>query len=206
MWEKLPDRYPDFRPRRRGSRGAVVAKSNEIDGDPGPDIAHSLERLGRIMRAAEHDGELNPAQWEGLRYLGRANRFSNSPGALTRYLGATKGTVSQTLKALERKGFIAKATRPGVKRSISSYSDGERRESIGRDPWNASPKSLKNWVERPEKGSPKGFRKCLPAPCGRAAEALRKLPGVPFFPRKRTSKRGFRTAFMHAFRCRLGAT
>ena len=82
-------------------------------------IVWPLERLARVMRAREHEGGLNPAQWEALRYLNRANRFSNSPGALTRYLGATKGTISQTLMALERKGFIAKAERPGEKRSVS---------------------------------------------------------------------------------------
>ncbi|MBL8908885.1 MAG: MarR family transcriptional regulator [Rhizobiales bacterium] len=114
-----------------------MAKSDEIGGDPGPDIARSLERLGRIMRAAEHDGGLNPAQWEGLRYLGRANRFSNSPGALTRYLGATKGTVSQTLKALERKGFIAKSARPGVQRSIILTLTAKGEKALAGDPWNS---------------------------------------------------------------------
>ena len=71
-------------------------------------IAWPLERLTRLMRAGEHEGGLNPAQWEALRYLSRANRFSNSPIALTRFLGSTKGTISQTIKALERKGYIAK--------------------------------------------------------------------------------------------------
>ena len=71
------------------------------------EIAWPLERLTRLMRAGEHEGGLNPAQWEALRYLSRANRFSNSPIALTRFLGSTKGTISQTIKALERKGFIA---------------------------------------------------------------------------------------------------
>ena len=82
------------------------------------DIAHPLERLTRLMRAGEHDGELNPAQWEALRYIARANRFSNSPGSLTRFLGSTKGTVSQTIKALERKGLIAKSQREHEKRSV----------------------------------------------------------------------------------------
>src|SRR6266540_3826854 len=84
----------------------------------GRQIVQSLERLSRLMRASEFGDGLNPAQWEALRYLARANRFSNSPGALTRYLAATKGTISQTVIALERKGYIAKANRPGEKRSI----------------------------------------------------------------------------------------
>ena len=81
-------------------------------------IAWPLERLTRLMRSGEHEGGLNPAQWEALRYLSRANRFSNSPIALTRFLGSTKGTISQTIKALERKGFIAKSPRQDEGRSI----------------------------------------------------------------------------------------
>ena len=81
-------------------------------------IVWPLERLARVMRAREHEDGLNPAQWEALRFLGRANRFSDSPGALTRYLGATKGTISQTLMALERKGYISKAARLGGRKSV----------------------------------------------------------------------------------------
>jgi DNA-binding MarR family transcriptional regulator len=97
--------------------------------------ALALERLARLMRAAEHDGDLNPAQWEALRYLARANRFSNSPAALTRYLGATKGTVSQTVMALERKGYIVKAGRPGEKRSVILTLTAKGEEKLTQDPW-----------------------------------------------------------------------
>jgi DNA-binding MarR family transcriptional regulator len=89
------------------------------DGAENANIQAALERLARLMRAGEHGSGLNPAQWEALRYLSRANRFSNSPIGLTRYLGSTKGTVSQTIKALERKGHILKAAREGEKRSIA---------------------------------------------------------------------------------------
>lgn len=101
----------------------------------GADIALPLERLARITRAAEHDGALNPAQWETLRFLSRANRFSNSPTALTRYLGATKGTVSQTVMALERKGHIAKAGRGGQSRSISLTLTPKGEAMLALDPW-----------------------------------------------------------------------
>ena len=92
--------------------------SDEEDVPDGRMIAWPLERLARVMRAREHEGGLNPAQWEALRFLARANRFSDSPMALTRYLGATKGTISQTLMALERKGFITKSLRPGKRKSL----------------------------------------------------------------------------------------
>ena len=98
-------------------------------------IAPLIERLARLMRAAEHAHGLNPAQWEALRYIARANRFSNSPGALTRYLGATKGTVSQTVQALERKGLLTKASRMGEKRSVVLALTETGRAMLCNDPW-----------------------------------------------------------------------
>ena len=144
-----------------------MAKSDEIDGDPGPDITHSLERLCRIMRAAEHDEGLNPAQWESLRFLGRANRFSNSPGALTRYLGATKGTVSQTLMALERKGFVTKSSRPGVKRSIVLTLTAKGEKALAGDPWSNLAKIAEELGGKTRKRLAKGLQEIL-------AGALRK--------------------------------
>lgn len=70
--------------------------------------AHLIERLGRVLRGSDQDGGLQPAQWEALRYLARANRFSRTPAALAAYLGSTRGTVSQTLIALEAKGLLTK--------------------------------------------------------------------------------------------------
>lgn len=82
-----------------------------------------IERLTRILQNDAHTGGLKPTQWEALRYLARANRFSRSPGALTIYLGMTKGTVSQTLLALERKGLVEKQAaakdRRGVKLDLT---------------------------------------------------------------------------------------
>lgn len=110
--------------------------ATEDDGDPqGEMITWPLERLARLMRAREHEGELNPAQWEALRYLRRANRFSDSPSALTRYLGATKGTISQTLKALERKGYVSKSPREGVAKSVRLSLTPKGHEALKHDPW-----------------------------------------------------------------------
>ena len=105
------------------------------DDDDGAMITWPMERLSRLMRSREHEDGLNPAQWEALRYLARANRFSNSPGALTRYLGATKGTISQTLKALERKGFITKAQRESERRSITLTLTEKGNTALASDPW-----------------------------------------------------------------------
>ena len=98
-------------------------------------IVWPIERLARLMRAREHDQDLNPAQRKALRFLARANRFSNSPGALSRYLGATKGTVSQTLMALARKGYVSKAASQGSAKSVSLTLTEKGREALLRDPW-----------------------------------------------------------------------
>jgi DNA-binding MarR family transcriptional regulator len=108
--------------------------SDDDDNGDSRAIAWPLERLARVLRAREHEDGLTPAQREALRYLARANRFSNTPGALTRYLGATKGTISQTVMALERKGLIAKAARD-AKKSVRLTLTDKGRETLASDPW-----------------------------------------------------------------------
>ena len=80
-------------------------------------IAALIERIGRLLSTDAHAAGLLPVQWEVLRYLHRANRFSRIPAALTAYLGLTKGTVSQTLRTLEGKGLVQKRVDPGDRRS-----------------------------------------------------------------------------------------
>lgn len=101
------------------------------------DTVALLERLARLMRSAEHDSELNPAQWATLRYLARCNRFSDAPTALADYLAATKGTISQTINTLEKKGYIEKAKRTGEGRSITLTLTDRGRAVLHQDPlWN----------------------------------------------------------------------
>jgi MarR family transcriptional regulator, organic hydroperoxide resistance regulator len=72
-----------------------------------------IERISQLLRSetrqvgAEYD--LQPIQLSALDFLSHANRYSNTPQGVTEYLGLTKGTVSQTLMALQRKGFIQKS-------------------------------------------------------------------------------------------------
>ena len=67
-----------------------------------------LERLARVINNDASMSVLKPAQWEALRFFNQANRFSSNPSALTAYMDVTKGTVSQTIIALERKGLVKK--------------------------------------------------------------------------------------------------
>jgi len=127
------------------------------------DIVLSLERLTRLVRAGEHGGALNPAQWEALRYLARANRFSNSPGGLTRFLGSTKGTVSQTLKALERKGLIAKTKRAHEKRSVCLELTQSGKVMLASDPLLALTGSVDELAGKVRRRLAKGLRELLRA-------------------------------------------
>lgn len=76
----------------------------------GDDLFEVLERLGGLLRALAREAAarhgLQPVHVEILHYLMRCNRYSDTPGALVRYLGSTKGTVSQSLLLLERKGLV----------------------------------------------------------------------------------------------------
>ncbi|MBI1386353.1 MAG: MarR family transcriptional regulator [Rhizobiales bacterium] len=93
-----------------------------------------INRLDRLSRSNEAKGGLNPAQWEALRYVAQANRFSRTPAALAEYLGATRGTISQTLIALEQKGHVTRQPSTRDKRSITLALTPAGSETLARDP------------------------------------------------------------------------
>ena len=97
-------------------------------------IAELVDRLGRISHALQFTGGLNPAQWEALRFLARANRYSRTPTALAEFLGTTKGTVSQTLIALESKGYVRRTRGRIDRRSVDMWLTEEGREMLRNDP------------------------------------------------------------------------
>lgn len=78
-----------------------------------------IERLGRLVAAEQWAADLNPPQAAALGYLVRANRFSRAPSHVADYLGATRGTVSQTLIALQRKGLVVAEPSRADRRSLS---------------------------------------------------------------------------------------
>lgn len=52
--------------------------------------------------------KLQMVHFQILEYLSLCNKYSDTPAAITNYLGMTRGTVSQTLIILEKKEFIQK--------------------------------------------------------------------------------------------------
>ncbi len=85
------------------------------------EIRALLDRVARLSAADAWSDQLNPTQHAALDYLSRANRFSRAPSHVADYLGATRGTVSQTLKALERKGFVEEHRSDTDKRRTSYF-------------------------------------------------------------------------------------
>lgn len=72
-----------------------------------------IERISNLLRSEERKKYaaigLQPVHVQVLDYLSTCNRFSDTPASLAEYLGLTKGTVSQSLQVLERKGYVEKS-------------------------------------------------------------------------------------------------
>jgi DNA-binding MarR family transcriptional regulator len=71
-----------------------------------------VERMGTVVRAQMRKAaatlKLQPVHLQVLAYLARCNRYSDTPAAVTDYLGITKGSASQSLLVLERKRLLEK--------------------------------------------------------------------------------------------------
>jgi DNA-binding MarR family transcriptional regulator len=116
-----------------------------------------VERLGNLMRTelrrAGSDESLQPVHLQALIYLSKANRYSNTPQALADYLGLTKGTVSQTLLLLDRRGLIERfeddIDRRVVRLRLSSAGERLLADAQPALPWqnatrNISPNRIRN--------------------------------------------------------------
>jgi DNA-binding MarR family transcriptional regulator len=75
-------------------------------------IASLVERLGNLLRSEDRvtgsGSGLQPIHMQILRYMSVCNRYSNTPAGVGEFVGATKGTTSQSINVLERKGFLKK--------------------------------------------------------------------------------------------------
>jgi DNA-binding MarR family transcriptional regulator len=73
---------------------------------PEQTVAELVEQLGHCACSEAFSAGLNPAQWSALRYFQRANRFSRTVSAFAQYHGTTRGTASQTIRALVQKNYL----------------------------------------------------------------------------------------------------
>ncbi len=95
------------------------------------DVFDLIERMSALIRSEERrkctELGLQPVHLQVMDYLSRCNRYSDTPAALANYLGMTRGTVSQTLLLLEKKGYIKKTADVNDKRMVhlSLLAEGE---------------------------------------------------------------------------------
>ncbi len=89
-----------------------------------------------MARGLQYSHGLNPAQWDSLRFVAQANQLSRTPGGLASFLGTTKGTASQTLKALEKKGYVRRVADGSDKRVRHLAVTDAGRALLNEDPLN----------------------------------------------------------------------
>src|SRR5215207_1682574 len=94
-----------------------------------------LLQTGRIVQAGGYDGELSPAQWMALRFFARANRFSRTPSAFAEFQATTRGTATQTIKALEAGGYLVRQRLESDGRSVTLRLTDKGNEAVACDPF-----------------------------------------------------------------------
>lgn len=81
-----------------------------------------FDRLDHLHRSYQRDFAyakgLNLRQLEALFFLSSCNKYSDTPLAMSEYLGLTKGTVSQTIISLENKNYLIKKGDPNDGRIV----------------------------------------------------------------------------------------
>lgn len=97
-----------------------------------------LERLAALIHQAVRDEAsdhgLLPIHLQVLAYLARANHYSDMPIAIAEYFGISRGSVSQTVAVLERKGLIERHADPANRKRIHLRLSA-RGQAVADDSW-----------------------------------------------------------------------
>jgi DNA-binding MarR family transcriptional regulator len=70
-----------------------------------------------------------------LRFFARANSFSRTPSAFAEFQATTRGTATQTIKALEAGGYLVRQRSEADGRSVSLRLTDKGHEAVARDPF-----------------------------------------------------------------------
>lgn len=77
-----------------------------------PTVFNLIEYMAALIRSEERkrctELKLQLVHFQFLEYFSLCNKYSDTPAAIANYLGMTRGTVSQTLIILEKRGFLKK--------------------------------------------------------------------------------------------------
>ena len=87
-----------------------------------PSSLDLIERIGQLIRFEQREigvrEDLHPTHIQVLQYLDKCNRYSDTPLALSHYLGSTKGTISQSILVLQKKQLLKKVPDKNDKRVV----------------------------------------------------------------------------------------
>ncbi len=97
-------------------------------------VAELLVQLGRLAYSGGHRSKLTDAQWAALRYFGRANRFSRTTSGFAEFHCTTRGTASQTVKALTERGYLSRTRSPLDGRSVWITLTSRGEQLLAQDP------------------------------------------------------------------------
>jgi len=104
-----------------------------------PSARATAEVMAQVLRTTANlaftEG-LNPAQWAALRYFAQATPSARSVVAFARYHGTTKGTASQTIAALLKKGYLERHRSERDRRTVSVILTEPGRIVLANDPLN----------------------------------------------------------------------
>ncbi len=126
-----------------GSNSFRLAKSRpmsapcpppETDPMPTEKIPALIERISRHPYLGAPPAGLNRAQWCALRFFAAASPETATSTAFSRHHATTKGTASQTILALIRKGLLSRTPMPGDGRSQSIAVTDEGLALLEQDP------------------------------------------------------------------------
>lgn len=90
--------------------------------------------LGRAVQSEDARSELTAAQWTCLRFFARANGSTRTPSAFASFQATTRGTASQTIKSLERRGLVSPKRSERDRRSVCFDLTGKGRAMLDHDP------------------------------------------------------------------------
>ena len=107
----------------------------EQSSSPQRAVAELVEQLGHCACSDAFGAGLNPAQWSALRYFERANRFSRTVSAFAEYHGTTRGTASQTIRVLVKKGYLRRLPALHDQRSFRLDLTERAQQELGSDPF-----------------------------------------------------------------------
>lgn len=97
-------------------------------------IAELLVHVGRAARSEDARSELTAAQWTCLRFFARANGSTRTPSGFANFQATTRGTASQIIKTLERRGLIVRSRSERDRRSVCFDLTAQGSAMLAQDP------------------------------------------------------------------------